>query len=355
MNPSLAPPAAEQVQLDIFGPGVGECLLVHLGGGSYLIVDSCVGRGHDRPAALEFLSVLGVDPGQIALIVATHWHDDHVRGIADVFAVASKATFCVAASVRPTEFYALTGSRPAGSRFTSGVDELSRVAKIAEDRGLPLKSVAGGQRLLHRPGEAVTEVWAFSPSAEDLAASRQHLASVLPWYRPGARRIPALPPNDTSIVLHLETVAGPVLLGGDLEHPASRLRGWHAIMDADELPAGRARVVKVPHHGSENAHCPEVWEHRIEDDVIAVLTPFERGSVPLPRPSDRARLRGLTSNGWLTSDKRAKSKTLPPVTAKTIREATRRFAPQTLQMGHVQLRDDASGWSVRVSDEAAAV
>lgn len=353
--PSYDPPQDGEVQLDVFGPGVGECLLVHMGRGSYLVVDSCVGRGRTRPAALEFLDAIGADPAQIELIVATHWHDDHVRGIADVFAAATSATFCIAASVRPTEFYALTGAKPVGSRFTSGVDELSHVARLAEGRGLPLKSVAGGQRLLHKPGEPVSEVWSFSPSPEDLAASRQHLASVLPWFRPGARRIPALPPNDTSVVLYLETVGGPMLLGGDLEHPASRLRGWHAIMDAEELPQAPARVVKVPHHGSENAHCPEVWSNRIHGDAIAVLTPFERGSVPLPRPSDRERLRNLTPNGWLTSDKRTRSKPLPSVTAKTIREATRRFTPQTLEMGHVQLRAGGGGWSIRVSDEAVAV
>lgn len=353
--PSYEPPSHSEVEINVFGPGVGECVLVHLGAGAWLVVDSCRGRGRARPAALEYLSAMGVPPSAIQLIVATHWHDDHVKGIAEVYEKATDASFYVAASVRPDEFRAITGAQAMGSRFTSGVDELSKVSRIAEARGVPVRAAAASQRIYHQADQPVAEVWALSPSYEDQSISRLHIASLLPAFQPGARRVPAQDPNDTSVVLLLETVQGGVLLGGDLEHPASRLRGWHAVMDLESAPTTRAGFFKVPHHGSSNAHCPEVWQHRVDDDVIAVLAPFDRGRSSLPRPSDRSRIRALTDRAYLTSDKRDRPVKRDNATEKTIREATRSFVPETLRMGHVQARGGGGAWSVAMSEEAVAV
>lgn len=354
-QPSYQPPATDQVEINVFGPGVGECVLVHMGDGAWLVVDSCRGRGRSRPAALEYLEAIGVSPDAIQVVIATHWHDDHVKGIAQVYDEAPHADFYVAASVRPDEFRAVTGMAPMGSRFTSGVDELSRVAQIADRRAVPVRPASAAHRLRFQPGRPVSEVWALSPSYEDQSISRQHIAALLPDFQPGARRIPAQPPNDTSIVLLLETVVGGVLLGGDLEHPASRLRGWHAVMDLHSAPATTAGFFKVPHHGSGNAHCPELWEHRVEAGALAVITPFDRGATPLPRPADRSRIRKLTGRAFLTSDKRDRPVARDRVTERTIREATRSFTPQTLLMGHVQARSDGQVWMVAMSDEAVAV
>jgi hypothetical protein len=320
-----------------------------------MVVDSCKGRGRRHPAALEYLAEIGVPAEAIVAIVATHWHDDHVRGISEVYDQAPDAAFYVASSIRPDEFLALTGQEAMASRFTSGVSELSRVAAIAVERGVPVRYAAAAQRLINRPGSAVSEVWALSPSDEDIGISRRHLAALLPSFQAGARRVPALEPNDTSVVLLLQTECGGVLLGGDLEHPASRLRGWHAVMDLEAAPDDRSDLIKVPHHGSSNAHCPEVWEHRVGEDAVAVVTPFDRGRASLPRPADRQRLRDLTSRGYLTSDKRAASVPRDRSTLKTLRDAVRSYDPHTLVMGHVQLRGDQDGWHVAGTEEVVAI
>jgi hypothetical protein len=354
---SYDPPANDQIQIDVFGPGVGECVLVHLGAESWLMVDSCRGRGRSNPAALEYLETIGVGVAEaIRLIVATHWHDDHVRGISEVYEQASEAHFYVAGCIRPSEFLAITRTDPMPSRFTSGVDELARVANVAADRGVPVRSVGAAQRIHYSPTSPVSEIWTLSPSYEDLNISRHHIAALLPTMRPGSRRIPALEPNDTSVVLLLETALGGVLLGGDLEErPNTRTRGWHAVMDLDAAPKTRSSYFKLPHHGSVNAHCPEVWEHRIEGNAVCVVTPFDRGRSSLPRTSDRDRIRQLTSRGVLTSDKRDRPVGRDRTTLKTIRESTRAFAPQTVRMGHVQIRSEGLAWTVRASEEAVAV
>lgn len=355
-----SPPAPDQVEVSLFGPGVGESVLVHLGAGHWMVVDSCIGRGRKKPAALEYLEQLGVDASEaIVMIVATHWHDDHVRGISQLLEVATSATFYAAEAIRPQEFIALTGIAPT-SKFTSGVDELAKVARIADQRSSrsasPLTPVRSSMRLRLSPGSAVSEVWARSPSNEDLRLGRQAIAALISDPSPRARRVPELEPNDTSVVLHLTTLAGPVLLGGDLEHfPSSRVRGWHAVLDDHTSPGAPAGLFKVPHHGSINADCPEVWQHALSGKPVAILTPFERGVTPIPRPEDRGRIRGLASQAYLTSDKRGRAVVRDRAVEKTIRETTRNFVPNTLEMGQIQARALGGVWKIRGSAESCAV
>lgn len=361
--PTFTGPEPNQVEVNVFGPGVGECLVIHLGEGSWMVVDSCKGRGAKRPAALDYLEHIGADVEKdVEIIVATHWHDDHVRGISEVFDKAERAVFHLAASVRPDEFAALTGSPPVGSRFTSGVDELRRVVAVASQRaangGPQISPVQSGRRIHMAPAKAVTEVWALSPSDEDLAISRAYLASLLFPLEPGvvAKRIPSQSPNDTSVVLFVDTVGGPLLLGGDLEHfPGNRLRGWRAVIDARGCPTTPAVFFKVPHHGSENADCDDVWTHRLNRGPICAVTPFDRGVTPLPRPSDRLRIRARGGAAFLTSDKRDRPIERDSVTRRTLRDSVRAYSPHTLRMGHLQLRLKDTHWTVAGTSEVVSV
>lgn len=86
-------PAGTDAELHVFGPGYGESLLVHLGCGEWMIVDACRQRGKP-PAALKWLDDLGVDVATaVKLVVATHWHDDHVRGLAETLRACDGASF----------------------------------------------------------------------------------------------------------------------------------------------------------------------------------------------------------------------------------------------------------------------
>lgn len=37
-----APPAADEIEFSLFGPGYGEAVAVHLGDGTWLLIDSCI-------------------------------------------------------------------------------------------------------------------------------------------------------------------------------------------------------------------------------------------------------------------------------------------------------------------------
>ncbi|MDE0179372.1 MAG: hypothetical protein OXP36_12355, partial [Gammaproteobacteria bacterium] len=62
MTHGAKPPRDDEFELTLIGPGYGESVVMHIGGGSWVLVDSC-GRA-DAPAALDYLAKLGIDPAK---------------------------------------------------------------------------------------------------------------------------------------------------------------------------------------------------------------------------------------------------------------------------------------------------
>jgi hypothetical protein len=107
-KPLLQNPDKDEIDVVVVGPGFGESILVHIGDGDWIIVDSCLDSSSDRPAALVFFEYIGVDPTTaVKLICASHWHDDHVGGIADLVQVCTGAEFACSAALNRGEFVEL--------------------------------------------------------------------------------------------------------------------------------------------------------------------------------------------------------------------------------------------------------
>lgn len=98
-------PESHQFEVSLFGPGVGESVVVHLGSNNWIIVDSCK-TAHHQAAALEYLDGLGVDlSNDVKAVVATHWHNDHVRGLDETFTRCSSAKFICSSALLTDEFW----------------------------------------------------------------------------------------------------------------------------------------------------------------------------------------------------------------------------------------------------------
>ncbi len=87
------------------GPGHGESIVAHVGGGEWIIIDSCKEAGNPRPAPLRYLEAIGVDPSSsVKIVAATHWDQDHVTGIGEVIEACVAADFTCAKAFVRSEF-----------------------------------------------------------------------------------------------------------------------------------------------------------------------------------------------------------------------------------------------------------
>ncbi|WP_445256885.1 ComEC/Rec2 family competence protein [Nocardioides aurantiacus] len=191
-SPGWPPHGWVMVACDV---GQGDALVLRVGPGRALVVDA----GPDPAPVDRCLHRLGVE--EVPLVVLTHFHADHVDGLAGV----------------------LRGRR-VGAVEVTGLDEPAggarEVGRVARAEGVPVRraAYAGTRRL----GDLEWQV--VAPAGPPPAASES-------------------PPNDASVVLLVRTRGVRLLLMGD-EEEASQARLLR------ETGGIAADVLKVAHHGS---------------------------------------------------------------------------------------------------------
>ena len=117
-------------------PAKGNCILIHLGGNEWCVIDSCISRGKTEPVAVEYLRGFNNDAlANVKLVVATHWHDDHIGGMASLLSHAPHAEFCCSMALRDEEFTTLISSARQMITGRSGVDEFGAILDELEARG----------------------------------------------------------------------------------------------------------------------------------------------------------------------------------------------------------------------------
>ena len=131
-------PHQNEFEVTLFGPGYGESLVLHIGGGCWVIIDSCIDK-EGNPRALKYLDSINVDPAQaVKQIVATHWHDDHIRGMNELVEVCCNASFCCALALCKQEFLAAIDALE-GRHLSvngSGVREIHRIFTQLESKSI---------------------------------------------------------------------------------------------------------------------------------------------------------------------------------------------------------------------------
>lgn len=137
---SFVPPKADEFELTIFGPGVGECILMHLGDGNWFVIDSCRIPGSKTPAAIAYLEKLKIDPSSaIQSILATHWHDDHVKGLADIVRRCPQATFAMSAALEQAQFFQLVYEANESNKLVEVSSRTSlTISRRQEEKSFPL-------------------------------------------------------------------------------------------------------------------------------------------------------------------------------------------------------------------------
>jgi len=351
-------PADTDAEVVVFGKGIGESVLVHLGDNRWLIVDSFI-TDNRAPVALEYLENIGVDPSTaVCAVVVTHWHDDHINGMAKILESCPSAMFCCPQAMTTCEFVRYVQINATRNMMVagSGTKELQNVFEVLARKNADqrlLKYATADKRIWDLEG---CEIWCLSPSDEQYTQFLAELTSLMPEINKPKRRIVPFTPNNNSIVIQVCWGAESILLGADLENTSSPRSGWTAVVSSTGRPQHRSTVFKIPHHGSENAHSEDAWESLLEPNVIAATSPFAKGKKKLPAPSDISRILAKTDNAFLAK-KRIKSVTKgsSSVVAKMIREATKNYEEFEKGYGFVRMRKEIGSkvnWSIDLSPEA---
>jgi hypothetical protein len=365
----LDPPSSEEVEVSIFGPGYGEAIALHIGEGKWILVDSCLEPDSNLPASLHYLHSLNVDvEGAVKLIVATHWHDDHIRGISNVLNDCRCATVCISTALDAEEFLALTSlyDKPV-IRRDSGLNEFIQVLRTTntrKERGVRFcaPKFALADRTIFQDkvhlgsGTVETKMFSLSPSDASVLKAKLAFAMLQEELGPG-KRVAPIPPNHASVVLWLEVGHHKVLLGSDLEVTADPKTGWSVIVNESMVVSEKAGVFKIPHHGSKNAHFEDVWSKLLLREPFAILTPFRLGGKTLPTPRDVTRICQLTSRAYATAPpRRRRQKWHQRVVRDFVKEMTRDIRNVHSGWGHVRLRNNINQanqpWQVELFGDA---
>lgn len=342
-------PAADEIEVSVFGRGYGESILIHVGDGRWIAIDSVA--LDPSSVSRQYLENLGVNLAtQVDVIIATHWHDDHVRGIADLFEQCSQAEFVFPQAMLDDEFvrFASAFQGQASRKFSTGVEEFGKILTLAGSRlkpgsKWPLRSAANGY-VGYRKGAGklshgqVVSLEALSPSHFDLQAFLARVSGVVPDPRV-LQRAPVYGRNDVSSAFWLQIGDSAVLFGADVENNSHENSGWNAVLSSSTMPDVKARLVKIPHHGGKSGHHNGMWADMLAPEPIGTLTPWAKGRGRLPSQSDVQRLTKLTSSAFSTGPAAVTTETTQPtIVAKVLKKDNVVLRRAADTVGHVRHR-----------------
>ena len=347
-------PADDEFEISVFGPGYGEAIAVHLGQRNWLLVDSCIDPGSNQSATHTYLKQIGVQAENVKAIVASHWHDDHVRGISELAALYPDAEFMLSSVFGNKEAAAFLAaySESTAPKLARGAKELySVIAKRTVVYPVHQRSTV----LELKANSLDIRVSALSPVPAALTQSLVHFAQYLPKEKADSSQInhaPELHPNLEAVVLHIDFDGDAALLGADLENHETF--GWCAVVSdrwCASKPPGTA--YKVAHHGSYTGHHPKIWATMLTSEPVACMTPFNLGNLRLPTEEDKLRIKGYTPNGYLSSGA-TRSPDMDAAILKRLKDICTKVTRVNSGFGAIRLRKGvgAPTWNVELFGSA---
>jgi hypothetical protein len=236
------------------------------------------------------------------MLVVSHWHDDHIKGVSKICKSCENARFALSSAMHQRDFFRfvnVVNKRPVYSYAGKSTDEIMQILNTLEKRKdtfgehphkwASIDKVLYADRISENGPDA--KVIALSPSDHAVTTALIEIAKLIPRANTEIKVESAINPNLFAIALWVSIGNIRILLGSDLEEAAHPRGAWSVIANSENKPAGRADAFKVPHHGSQNAHCDDVYDRMLTGRHISVLTPFNHGNVVLPNDSDIRRLK----------------------------------------------------------------
>jgi hypothetical protein len=245
-----------------------------------------------KPAAIQYLESICVPACAVDHLVITHFHTDHYRGVEKLHDYFTQAFLHVTEAVEEEEFRKLqVDDEDPG--FLGGLPGVIARAKSRRINGTPGFGLplGVGRFVVDEPG---VRIRALSPTRDAVIASIGEIARALSELEREPVAAYLRDENRSSVALHIDAESSfrcSALLGADLVAKPKRF-GWDAVL-AEPLHRylSAAHLMKVPHHGSENAHHQPAWDRFVVGGALLLVAPYWSSGLPLE--SDVARLKGL--------------------------------------------------------------
>lgn len=291
INIDIVKPNIDELEITTIGPGSkdGECIVVHVNGQWY-IIDSCKYNG--VPVALIYLEKIGVLPEQVSIVFCSHWHLDHIRGLDVLLKKCVHAEFyvpCVGGKKsNVSHILQLAESQSFDSRVWKIYKACIDVLSEREIKTKP-QLLTHDQTLLRLPDGSI-EIHALGASDEMMCNFETALLRLDP-NNPSATQFEDLEENLCSAALAIKFHGINCLIGGDVEVARKEKYnfqscndgcsahdecGWCDIKFKSKLyPIDKPfSIVKIPHHSSASAYCPQMWPFDFVQNPISTTTLF---------------------------------------------------------------------------------
>jgi len=246
----------------------------------------------------------------VSHVFATHWHDDHVRGLSRLVEECANAQFCCADVLTNPDFAKFVACLGTGSVATEGakISEFRNIFRILSVGGRSLKWTGPGRRIanIQVPPVFGCSIYSLSPSDVEKTRFLENLVAQTPQPFEAKRAAASPDPNLAATVIAMDFEHFSLLLGADMEIHHDTRRGWTAaIAEAATLALPKAELFKVPHHGSATGHHPQIWTDLLKDRPASVVTPFNklREGSKLPTAADLERLASLSGRLYLSASR----------------------------------------------------
>ncbi len=277
---------AEELKIVTLGRGTGECILVELEKDNWMVIDCFNEPLSGRPAPIVYLESIGLSPKDvIKKVVITHFHTDHVMGMHNLIKEIDENTsiyLSLAMTHDEAKKYYSEINILNNDEKLSGVAEFCKIINyLAENDRKVIKvkqdmTIFNGKDLL---------VQALSPSEQDTTIAQNSFVALVTSsdLHPEVQHAKRFTPNHFCIALSIRCLKSGryIVLGSDLEITTDDNSGWTAAMSSECAPKdGTIDVMKIAHHGSENGFHLDTWTRLTSQDVIAVLTTFDRQKLP---------------------------------------------------------------------------
>lgn len=360
MSLELNYPSEDEIEISLFGPGYGESIVLHLGDNDWFIVDSCIEPTSGVSIPLQYLQSIQVDVSKhVKGIFATHWHDDHFRGLSQLLEECKNAEFYCSSALTSKEFLTFLKAYSGPTMLKeSGVKEFSRVLDILKNRKSVLRH-AQTDRLIFSSHKVIDDnafdvrLYSLSPSDEDINQAFLQVSNLLSNFEGTTRRAVSITPNVFSVVLWCDIGNDSLIFGGDMEDNSNDDMGWNAVLKSTVVQEKKASNYKVSHHGSITGDNERIWSEILFANPTCILTPFNHGRHTIPDKNDIDRICSRTDKSYITRISGKKTIHRSNVVAKEIKEITSdSLRVKPFSNGHIRCRkqiyDQVNSWNVKL-------